>query len=196
MMRSRMKKIVIGILLAGFVWGAVLATMIWRFGLHDHAAESDCIIVLGAAVRGDQPSPVFEERLHHAIKLYHAGLAAKLLFTGGVGDGQELSEGEVARRFAVQHAVPSSDILIEERSRTTKQNLSEAQLVMGSQGLRSAIIVSDPLHMKRALMMAKGLGLDAVSSPTPSSRYRSVRTKLGFLARELYFYHHYLVTGN
>lgn len=102
----------------------------------------------------------------------------------------------MARRFAGQYAVPSSDILIEERSRTTKQNLSEAQLVMDSQGLRSAIIVSDPLHMKRALMMAEGLGLDAVSSPTPSSRYRSVRTKLGFLARELYFYHHYLVTGN
>ena len=62
--------------------------------------------------------------------------------------------------------------------------------------LKSAIIVSDPLHMKRAVMMAGGLGINAVSSPTPTTRYRSLWTQLGFLIREIYFFHHYLITGN
>jgi uncharacterized SAM-binding protein YcdF (DUF218 family) len=63
-------------------------------------------------------------------------------------------------------------------------------------GLKSAIIVSDPLHMKRAMMMADGLGIDAVPSPTATTRYQSFQTKFGFLIREIYFFHHYIVTEN
>jgi hypothetical protein len=44
--------------------------------------------------------------------------------------------------------------------------------------------------------MADDFGIQAVSSPTPTTRYRSLRTKLGFLVRELYFVHHYFLTGN
>jgi uncharacterized SAM-binding protein YcdF (DUF218 family) len=50
--------------------------------------------------------------------------------------------------------------------------------------------------MKRAMMMADDLGIVAVSSPTPTSRYRTLKTKLGFLLRELYFIHHYFATGH
>ncbi|MCX6876040.1 MAG: YdcF family protein [Verrucomicrobia bacterium] len=195
-MRSRIKRIALGLLLAGFVWCAILATIIWRYGAHDYATKADCIIILGAAVQGTTPSPVFEERIRHGIDLYHAGFAPKLLFTGGIGEGQEHSEGSVGRSVATQQGVPVGDILIEERSRTTQQNLTEARSVMQKHGLKSAIIVSDPLHMKRAMMMADGLDMDAVSSPTPTTRYRSLQTKLGFLVRELYFFHHYVLTGN
>jgi uncharacterized SAM-binding protein YcdF (DUF218 family) len=195
-MRSRIKKIALWLLLAGTVWCTVLATLIWRYGSHDHATKSDCIIILGAAVQGTTPSPVFEERIRHAIHLYQAGFSPKLLFTGGIGEGQTHSEGSVGRSVATEQAVPTGDILIEERSRTTQQNLSEARLIMQKHGLKSAIIVSDPLHMKRAMMMAAGLGIVAVSSPTPTTRYRSLRTKLGFLVRELYFFHHYVIAGN
>jgi uncharacterized SAM-binding protein YcdF (DUF218 family) len=68
--------------------------------------------------------------------------------------------------------------------------------LMEKNNLRSAIIVSDPLHMKRAVMMARDLKIAAVSSPTPTSMYRTWKTQSGFLLRELYFSHHYLVTGN
>lgn len=45
------------------------------------------------------------------------------------------------------------------------------------------------------MLMAGNLGIKAVSSPTPTSRYRSAGTRAVFLAREIYFHHHYLVTG-
>lgn len=195
-MLSRIKKIALWLLVAAFVWCTILATIIWRYGARDHAIKSDCIIILGAAVQGTTPSPVFAERIRHSIELYRVGFAPKLLFTGGVGDGRNHSESSVGRSVAIQQAVPAGDILIEERSRTTQQNLSEALSVMQKNGLKSAIIVSDPLHMKRAMMMADGLGINAVSSPTPTTRYRSFQTKLGFLFRELYFFHHYVITGN
>ena len=50
--------------------------------------------------------------------------------------------------------------------------------------------------MKRAALMAHDLGIPTAPSPTPTSRYRSLKSKLGFLLREIYFYHHYRVTGN
>ncbi|HEX5790824.1 MAG TPA: YdcF family protein, partial [Luteolibacter sp.] len=71
----------------------------------------------------------------------------------------------------------------------------EAKAVMDAKGLQSAIIVSDPLHLKRASEMAEDLGMSTVCSPTPTTRYRSLGTKLRFLMRELYFLHHYHFTG-
>ena len=195
MHRRRFRKIVIFLLIAVLSWCGVLGGIVWRYGAHDQATKSDCIIVLGAAIQGTTASPVFEERIRHGLSLYNSGYAPKLLFTGGVGDGQLHSEASIARSIAIQQGVPATDILVEEKSRTTQQNLTEALAVMRQQSIKSAIIVSDPLHMKRAIMMANDLEIAAVSSPTPTSRYRSLKTKLGFLLREIYFIHHYIVTG-
>lgn len=86
--------------------------------------------------------------------------------------------------------------MIEETSRTTHQNLTEARALMREHGMTSAILVSDPLHMKRSIRMADGLGIIARSSPTPTSRYRSLGTRFWFLLREIYFIHHHAVTGH
>lgn len=64
---------------------------------------------------------------------------------------------------------------------------------MESNSYHTAIIVSDPLHMKRAMLMAKDYGIEAYSSPTPTSRYVSLKSKLSFLAREEFFYIGYRV---
>lgn len=176
-------------------WLAILGTSIVRYGAADRAVKSDCAIVLGAAAYGDQPSPVFEERIRHGISLYRAGLVSTIIFTGGYGDGARHAESEVAAAYAIRAGLPSAAILTEPRSRTTRQNLAEAKLLMETRGLRTAILVSDPLHMRRAMWMANDLGIPAVSSPTPTTRYRSMPAKLRFLRRELYYWHHYLFTG-
>lgn len=184
-----------GIALAILVWLGGLAVVIWTYGQTDRAEPSDCVIVLGAAIQGDRPSPVFEERIRHALQLYRTGLVAKVIFTGGCGDGLTRAESEVAAAYALQAGLPAADILTEARSRTTKQNLVEARLLMEAHGLRTAILVSDPLHMRRAMWMAHDLGIRAVSSPTPTTRYRSWPARLRFLRRELYYWHHYWFSG-
>lgn len=195
-MRRNLRKIAFWLVVAVLFWCGIVGGIVWQYGAHDGVAQSDCIILLGAAVQGTTASPVYEERIRHGIHLYKAGRASKLVFTGGVGEGQVHSESSVGRSMALQHGVPARDILIEEKSRTTQQNLSEAHALMKQHQMDSAILVSDPLHMKRAMMMASDLSMTAVSSPTPTSRYRSLSTKLGFLLREIYFIHHYLVTGH
>lgn len=172
----------ISILTILILWLLGVAVSIWKFGEIDLAEPKDCVIVLGAAVNGSQPSPVFKERLRHGVALQKRGLASFILFTGAAGEGQTFSEG-----------IAQQNLLKETRSRTTHANLIEAQKVMKAHNLDTAIIVSDPLHLKRASLMAKGLGLEAVTSPTPTTRYRTWKTKTGFLLRELYFVHHYWI---
>ena len=187
----------------GWTWRLLLVVLFWLVGVaayitwvgqRDDARPADAIIVLGAAAYDAKPSPVFEERIRHGIDLYQRGLAGRLIFTGGYGGAKaRFSEAQVARRYALRHDVPDSAILIESRSRTTLENLIETRALMQAHDLHRVIIVSDPLHMARALRAARRLGIDAVGSPTPSTRFRSFRTRWRFLAREVYFFHRDLV---
>jgi uncharacterized SAM-binding protein YcdF (DUF218 family) len=193
--KRRWRRILAGliILLAG--WLALLGVRIVAAGGEESPRAADVAVVLGAAVQGDRPSPVFEERIRHGVTLWRQGRVRKLLFTGGSGGGGEGAEAAVARQFALALGVPAEAILSEERSRTTLQNLMEARPVMRAAGLRSILLVSDPLHMKRALAMCASLAMDCTGAPTPTSRYRGFFAKAGFLLRELLFYHVWLVAG-
>lgn len=180
----------------GLIWAVVLCSRIWSFGAMDGAAKSDCIVVLGAAVYGEKPSPVFEERIRHGINLVKAGYAPLIIFTGGKGDRATVAESAAAAKFAISNGVPQDSILTDVNSRTTQENLAEANVLMDGRGLKSAILVSDPLHLFRAAQMAEDLKIEAHPSATPTSRYQSLRSKMGFLIRELYFCHHYWITGH
>jgi uncharacterized SAM-binding protein YcdF (DUF218 family) len=182
-------------LLGIVIWLVAVAGWISWFGSRDGSRPSDCAIVLGAAAYGNKPSPVFAERINHAVELHRRGIVRYLLFTGGRVTAADKSESTVARSHALAAGVPADAILTEEVSRTTGQNLMEAQRVMGLHGLKSAVIVSDPLHLKRASSMAHDLGIEAVTSPTPTSRYRSFGAKAGFLMREVFYLHGYWFTG-
>lgn len=156
--------------------------------------KADAAVVLGAAVWGAEVSPVFRERINHGIELYRQGRVRKLIFTGGRGNSDEPTESSAARRYAVRRGVPAADILIEEESHNTYENILYAKRLADARGLRKLLIVSDPLHMKRALAMAGDVGLAAEPSPTPSTRYRGLRSQAGQLAYETYYYIGYLLS--
>ena len=171
-------------------WLLGVAGWIVHVGNRDEAGPADAIVVLGAAAYDAQPSPVFEARIDHGLDLYHAGHAKTLIFTGGYGGAKaRFSESQVARRYALRRDVPESAILIESRSRTTLENLVETRRLLQEHDLHRVIIVSDPLHMARALRASRRLGIDALGSPTPSTRFRTFRTQREFLLREVYFFH-------
>ena len=95
--------------------------------------------------------------------------------------------------YALQSGVPAQDILIEEISHTTYENILYARQVADSQGIKRVLIVSDPLHMKRAVLMAEDVGLIAEPSPTPTTRYQGLKSQVGLLAHETYYYIGYLI---
>jgi uncharacterized SAM-binding protein YcdF (DUF218 family) len=184
----RWKKILVAIMTIITIYVAYVSVDIYLYGNKNEITNADAAIVLGASVWGDKPSPVFEERINHGIWLYKNGYVDKLIFTGGTGDHKEFSESSIAKDYAIKNSVASEDIYMEEQSTITQENMQFASQIVKEHNLSKVIIVSDPLHMKRAMLMAKDYGLQAYSSPTPTTRYKTMKSKTEFLAREVFYY--------
>lgn len=172
-----------------------LAIDIWRYAGIVANRPADAALVLGAAVLGNEPSPVLAERLRHARQLLETGQVRAIVVTGGRSPEDDLSEAEASRDWLVAEGVPADAIVLENASRTTIENLLLARPVLSQAGLQSVLIVSDPLHMRRAMLIAERMGLDAAPSPTQTSRFQSWGTTLPFLGREVWFMAQYLATG-
>jgi uncharacterized SAM-binding protein YcdF (DUF218 family) len=134
------------------------------------------------------PSPVFEERIRHSIWLYENDYVDKIIFTGGKGENDSNSESSIAKKYAMEHSVPENDIYIEEKSTITQENIMYASEIAKDNKIYTVLLVSDPIHMKRAMLMTEDYGLEAYSSPTPTTLYKTAKSKLTFLSREVFYY--------
>jgi uncharacterized SAM-binding protein YcdF (DUF218 family) len=147
---------------AGIVVGA--SFLVWQyvtissFGSKARPQPSDTIIVLGAQVRGTEPSPALEERLQWALEAYERGLAPKLILSGAKGSGQ-ISEAEAMKRYLMERGVPEEAMILEEHSYSTRQNLTNSKAIMDREGMKSALVVTHRFHQKRAYTLAKQIGL-------------------------------------
>ena len=176
------------LLIALLLWLAMVALAIWSYADNSDSQKADAIVLLGASVVGTEPTPVFAARIDHAIDLYRQGRAPLLVLTGGTGSGDTVSEAQAAQQYMLARGIPDSAMQIEAASRTTAQNLRNAKPLLASAQAQRVLLVSDPLHMRRAVVLARRMQLDAHPSPTPTTRYVGIVSKLGFLARETWFY--------
>ena len=135
----------------------------------DQRTPADAIVVLGAAQYNGKPSPVLRARLDHALTLYREGLAPEIVVTGGIGDGDRVSEATVARQYLVANGVPATTVVVRPEGRSTRASIqSVAEWARGREVTR-AILVSDPFHMLRLRFEAKATGLEVATSPTSTS---------------------------
>jgi uncharacterized SAM-binding protein YcdF (DUF218 family) len=161
------------------LWGLGVALVVLA-GAWPVLRTADAIIVLGAAQYNGRPSPVYQARLDHALELHERGLARRLIFTGGVGAGDTLSEGEVGRRYALRHGVPDSVILVEREGVTSAESVRAAAALMRAFELRTALIVSDPFHMMRLELLSRQAGIRPYRAPTPTSRLDRSSSQWGY----------------
>ena len=182
--------LVLSIILLYLIFTAI---SIINYGKIDEKVTSDVAVNLGAGTQDGEVSPVYRERINHGIWLYENDYVDYLILTGGIGEGNTLSDAYIAKQYAVSKNVPEEAIFIEEKSTITEENLEYSKDIMDDNSFTTAIIVSDPLHMKRAMLMAEDYGITAYSSPTPTTMYRSFGTKFSFLVREEFFYIGYSV---
>lgn len=150
--------------------------------------KCDVAIVLGAAANDNDVSEVYKQRLNHAVQLYQEADVTKIIVTGGMGEGNSFTDAYMARKYLESMGIPDNAILEEDTSTITQENLENAKKIMDENGYQTALIVSDPLHMKRAMLLAGDAGIEAFSSPTQTSAYKSIKTKIPFVARETFFY--------
>ncbi len=125
---SRCKKKLIAILIIVILtYISVTTISIVTFSGNDETKIADAAIVLGASVYNNDPSPVFRERINHAVNLYNEGYVKAIIMTGGIGEGNIRSESDIAREYAEMQGVPSESIYREEESTVTAENLENAK---------------------------------------------------------------------
>ena len=89
-------------------------------------------------------------RANEAIRLYQAGWASKLIFSGAAYDTSGPSNAEVMQQSALDAGVPVKDIIIEEEGKTTKENAENTQDIFQQNDIRSVILVTSAYHQRRA----------------------------------------------
>lgn len=134
----------------------------------------DSIVVLGGGIIPANPPAIptphlidGADRLIHAAKLYHDGIAPLIIASGGAVPRTQVSSGaseaEAMRSLLVQLGVPSNSIILESRSSNTLENIAFVREIAGS---GRVALVTSAYHMPRALKIARRVRLDASAFPT------------------------------
>jgi uncharacterized SAM-binding protein YcdF (DUF218 family) len=161
-----------------------LSAIILLYGERDNKRSADVIIVLGSGLRRDgRPGPALTRRSIHGAELWHQGIAPYVMCTGGLTTRLPRSEAEACAEILQQQGVPAESILLEDRSMSTEENAINAHEIMTTQGLNTAVLVSDRYHMLRASWLFSLQGIETYTSPT--SEYPNFSTLVYAMTREV-----------
>lgn len=146
----------------------------------------DCILVLGAGIWGDKPSPMLEDRLLQGITLYNNQTSSKIIMSGDHGK-EEYDEVNVMKDFAIEKGVKSEDIFMDHAGFSTYDSVYRAKEIFKAQKI---IIVTQKYHLHRALYVAEKLGIEAYGVASNPREYRGqvVRELREALARDKDFF--------
>ncbi|WP_315579945.1 YdcF family protein [uncultured Actinomyces sp.] len=143
----------------------------WFYRRLPRKRRFDYIIIHGAGLRGEEPTPLLRGRIDKAVELWKAqGSHAILVPSGGQGSDEVISEAEAMSRYLSARGVPQDSILLEDRSTTTMENLVFAKNLLDARQTtpyRCAFVTSD-YHVFRTALYASKVGLkgDGIGSKT------------------------------
>lgn len=123
----------------------------------------DAVIVLGAGIQGERVTRPLSHRLDAAIVYWNENPDAVIVVTGGLGNRATITEAEAMSRYLIARGVPPSQILLEELSTSTYENLMFAKEILEEtfDGDFRVVVISNDFHIFRAIRIARQLGLDA-----------------------------------
>lgn len=133
-----------------------------------NADNIECIVVLGAGIWGDEPSPMLRDRLDTAIELYMNVISNKIIMSGDHGQ-DDYDEVNVMKDYAILHGVPSEDIFMDHAGFSTYDSIYRAKEIFG---VDKMVIVSQEYHLYRALYIAKTLGIEAYGVNADKKEYK------------------------
>ena len=120
-------------------------------------SDIDCIIILGAGVWGDKPSPILEDRLLEGIKLYQNNVSDKIIMSGDHGR-ESYDEVNIMKNYAIEKGIPSENIFMDHAGFSTYESIYRARDIFKA---KKIVIVTQKYHLYRALYAANCLGLEA-----------------------------------
>lgn len=155
--------------------------------------KADAGVILGAAVwGGNRPSPVLRERINKGFEIYDRKNVRMLVLTGG-GSPNEMTEGDVAKNELVKYGVDPKNLIVENASNSTIEQLQYVRdLLYKSRNWKKIILISDNYHLFRCEQICSfyNIDSDAISSDTPLSTEGGVTfcIKESFALVEFWFF--------
>ena len=145
--------------------------------------EVDCIIVLGAAVKGTRPSSALYNRIVTAADYLKKNQRTVAVLSGGQGGGEDISEAECMRRELVGMGIDESRLILEDESTDTAENIKNSLALIGDE-YDSIAVVTNNFHVYRALRLLRARTdreIYAISAPfdTPLIIHFMVREFVG-----------------
>ena len=120
------------------------------------------MIILGAGlINGDKVSKLLSDRIDRAIAVYHrCGKHPILIPSGGQGNDEKIPEAEAMKAYLLEKGIPEADIVLEDKSTTTYENLTNSKRLIDSrEGEKNTALVSSNYHVYRALRYCGKIGL-------------------------------------
>ena len=136
---------------------------VWSSAKLDQRDNSDAIIVLGAAQFDGDPSPVFSNRLDHALELYRDKVSPLVITVGGKQDGDRFTEAEAGFNY-LNKSIKKKNLKAITDGKDTLQSFELIRKEFPD--LKTVTLVSDPAHLWRSHLMAQNLGFETKMSGT------------------------------
>ena len=158
---------VVSVLAINFFVKIVTKNRILKKEEYSKLENIDCIIVLGAGIWGDKPSPMLEDRLKEAISLYNQNVSSKIIMSGDHGK-EDYDEVNIMKEYAIEQGVASEDIFMDHAGFSTYESMYRAKEVFEANKI---VIVTQKYHLYRALYIAKQLGIEAYGVNSDPRKY-------------------------
>lgn len=145
-------------------------------------SDIDCILILGAGIWGDKPSPMLEDRLNEGIALYKKGVSSKIIMSGDHGK-EEHDEVNIMKNYAIEKGVPSEDIFMDHAGFSSYDSMYRAKEIFKANKI---IVVTQKYHLYRSLYIANKLGIEAYGVSSDPRKYSGqfIRDIREILARD------------
>ncbi len=142
---------------------------IFCFGRTDYRRQADAIVVFGARVYVNRRvSDALADRVSTGCKLYRDGLAKRIIFSGGPGDGN-VHETDGMRTMAIKLGVPAQAIILDKDGLSTQATVSNTCAIFKNLGIRRVLAVSHFYHLPRIKMSYQRQDREVYTVPAKES---------------------------
>lgn len=176
--KSFLVLLLVGILSFGMLFGAVLS------GSYDQIKGTPRImVILGCQVKPWGPSILLQDRLDKALEYLEENPDLIVVVSGGQGADEPVSEAQAMEEYLVEHGVPEGQIVLEDQSYNTMQNLTKSVMLLeklGYDGQEDVVVVSNGFHLTRVRMLWARVcgGDDNLSTLAAPSSHVASRLKM------------------
>ncbi len=135
------------------------------------------VVLCGGCRFSGQLSEATRVRVEHGVHLFRQGLAPRLILSGGRWAPHRPACAPRMRTLALQLGMPPESLLVEDRSSRTAENAREVARVLAEHGGRSILLVTSPIHMRRAKLCFEKHGIEVSCAPTPRLPHETLFAK-------------------